>query len=156
MSLESKEILIDDLKIYSNGLITALKQDKLIEARGYVKNLRTCLDSLTGYLESQISIIEQSRPIQNGHPFDVAKSEAEAAVLAAKRADEKAKQLEQATRDTSAESKRLKKATSHAKREAKRAWSAAHKAEKAERKASKESLKAAEHASTANQAARRS
>ena len=156
MSLESKEILIDDLKIYSNGLVTALKQDKLVDARGYVTNLRANLDNLSGYLESQISIMEQSRPNENELPFDVAKSEAEAAVLAAKRADEKAKRLEQATRDTTAEAKKLKKTASHAKKEAKRAWSAAHRAEKAERKASKESLRAAEHANKANQAARRS
>ena len=33
MSLESIELLTDDFKIYSEGLLDALKRDKLVEAK---------------------------------------------------------------------------------------------------------------------------
>ena len=156
MTLESRELLIDDFKTYSDGLVIALKHDKLVEARDYVSSLRSCLDRLSGYLDSQILLLEESKSIELANPLDIARSEAEVAVFAAKRADEKAERLESAAKETSAESKRLKKASGHAKSEAKKAWAAAKKAERAERKAAKESSRAAEHASKANQAARRS
>lgn len=155
MSLESKELLTDDFKIYSEGLLNALKQDKLVEARGYVSDLRISLDTISNYVNSQISYMEA--PAEGlTHPMDIARSEAEIAVFAAKRAEEKAERLDKAAKDASEESKRLKKAAGHAKKEAEKAWNAAKKAEKAEKKARKESTKAAEHASKANQAARRS
>jgi hypothetical protein len=155
MSLESKELLTDDFKIYSEGLLNALKHDKLVEARGYVLDLKTSLDTISNYVNSQISYMEApGEELTNS--LDIARSEAEIAVFAAKRADEKAERLDKAARETGEESKRLKKAAGHAKKEAEKAWHAARKAEKSERKATKESTKAAEHASKANQAARRS
>jgi hypothetical protein len=156
VSLESKELLTDDFKIYSEGLLNALKHDKLVEARGYVSDLRISLDTISNYVNSQISYIESPRAEELTNPLDVARSEAEVAVFAAKRADEKAERLEKAAKETREESKRLKKAAGHAKKEAEKAWHSARRAEKSERKATKESTKAAEHASKANQAARRS
>ena len=156
MSLESKELLTDDLKIYTEGLLTALKQDKLVEARGYVSDLRNSLDTISKYVESQISYMVTPGMEDLTHPSDIARTKAEEAVFAAKRAQEKAERLEKLAKDTSEESKRLKKAAGHAKKEAEKAWKAAKNAEKAEGKATKHSTKATEQASKAKQAARRS
>ena len=156
MSLESKDLLTDDLKIYSEGLLTALKQDKLAESRGYVSDLRNSLDTISKYVEAQISYIVTPGVDDPQHPSDIARTEAEGAVFAAKRAQEKAERLEKLAKDTGEESKRLKKAADHAKKEAEKAWDAAKKAEKAEGKATKQSTKATEQASKAKQAARRS
>jgi uncharacterized phage infection (PIP) family protein YhgE len=156
MSLESKELLTDDLKIYSEGLLTALKQDKLVEARGYTSDLRNSLDTISKYVEAQISFMVTPAVEDNTHPSEIARTEAEAAVFAAKRAQEKAERLEKLANDTNEESKRLKKAADHAKKETEKAWNAAKKAEKAEGRANKQSTKASEQASKAKQAARRS
>lgn len=157
MSLESKELIQDDYKIRSDGLLNALKQDKLVEARGYIPDIHNSLDSISDYLDTQIVYKEKVvQAAELDDPHDVAQSEAELAVLAAKRADEKAERLDLAAKDTSEEAKKLRKTASHAKREAKKAWKAAKNAEKSERRATKESRKAGEHADKANQAARRS
>lgn len=156
MSLESKELLIDDLKIYTEGMVTALKQDKLVEAKGYVSDLRNSLDTISKYLEAQISFMVTPGVEDATHPTDIARTEAEGAVFAAKRAQEKAERLEKLAKDTNEEAKRLKKAADHAKKEAENAWNAAKNAEKAEGKATKQSTKATEQASKAKQAARRS
>lgn len=156
MALESRELLIDDLKIYSSGLINALKQDKLVEARGYISDLHNTLDPISKYLESQISYEEMKPSSDVVDPVDVARTEGDNAILAAKRAEEKASRLERLARETSEESKRLRKASRKAKREAGKALRAAKKAEKAERKIQKEARSMSEHTDKANQAARHS
>lgn len=155
MALESRELLIDDVKIYSTGLINALKQDKLVEARGYLSDLKNSLDPISKYLEAQIAF-DQKGLSPDIDPVDTARSEGDRAVLAAKRAEEKADRLERIAKETSEESKRLKKAARKAKKEAGKAWKAAEKAERAERKVAAETRQASEHASKANQAARHS
>lgn len=155
MALESRELLTDDVKIYSNGLITALKQDKLIEARGYLSNLRNSLDPLSEYIESQISLAETDYP-EDADPVEIARVNGDNAVAAAKRAEAKAERLEGLAREAEEETKRLKKASRKAKKEAAKASKAAKKAEKAERKIQSEARSVAEHADKANQAARHS
>ena len=155
MALESKELMVDDLQLYSNGLITALKQDKLVEARGYVADLTGLLNSTSDYLDSQISIMEQERPMI-AEPLDAARTEAERAMLASKRADEKAERLKKAAEYAREEGKRLKKAAGKSKKDARNARKAAEKAEKDEKMAEKHAQKAAEQAGKANRAARRS
>ena len=54
MAEESRQIRVDDLKIYSDGLTTALKQDKLAEARDYVGRMKSVLDSVSRYVEAHI------------------------------------------------------------------------------------------------------
>ena len=85
MALESRELLVDDLKIYSNGLINALRQDRLVEARGYVSDLSNSLDPISKYLDSQISY-EDMKPSPELDPMDIAKTEGDRAIFAAKRA----------------------------------------------------------------------
>lgn len=154
MMHESREIMIDDLKIYSDGLVNALKKEKLADAREYVANMKGLLDDVGKYVEANISYETVER--QSDEPLDKARTDAERAMDAAKRAQEKAVRLDRAARDTDEESKRLKKAAGSARKESEKAWKAAEKAEKAESKAEKEAKKAAEQASKANQAARRS
>jgi hypothetical protein len=154
--LESKEMLVDDLQIYSNGLINALKQDKLIEARGYVADLTGALNSASNYLDSEISYLKDQGTPTDAEPLDAARTEADRAVMASKRADEKAERLTKAARDTNEEAKRLKKAADKSKKEAAKARKAAKKAKDDERKAEKHAHKAAEHAGKANRAARES
>lgn len=156
MALESRELLIDDLKIYSNGLINALRQDRLVEARGYVSDLNNSLDPISKYLDSQISYEEMKPSPELVDPLDIAKTEGDRAIFAAKRAEEKAERLERLARETSEESKRLKKASRKAKKEARKARKAAEKAERAERKVQSEARNVSEHAGKANQAARHS
>lgn len=156
MSLESRQLLIDDLRIYSEGLVNALKQDKLREAKEYVTSLRNANDAISKYLDSHISIENNEQHDPEATPSETATTEADRAVLAAKRAQEKVERLERATKETSEELKRLKKAAGIASKEAEKARKAAEKAEKAESKSQKEANKAADQASKANQAARRS
>lgn len=156
MSLESRHLLIDDLKIYSEGLVNALKQDKLREAKEYVTSLRNAIDVTSGYLDSQLSLENDPQQDPDASPFDTVSTEADRAVAAAKRAQLKLERLERAAKETNEESKRLKKAADIARKEAENARKAAEKAEKAENKAHKETKKAADQASKANQAARRS
>ena len=155
MSLESRQLLIDDLKIYSEGLVNALKQDKLREAREYVASLGNAGDATLKYLDSHISL-ENNVHDPDATPSDAATTEADRAALAAKRAHEKVERLERAAKESREESKRLQKAAGIARKEAEKARKAAEKAEKAETKAQREAKKAADQASKANQAARRS
>lgn len=155
MAQESKHLMLDDLKIYSDGLIVALKQDKLVEAKGYVATMGNLLETISKYLESQISYENESQE-KSLEPTDTARTEAERAVLAAKRAWEKTERLEKLSKETSDEAKRLKKATENAKKEAWKADKAAEKAEKAERKTEEAAKKVSEEAAKARQAARRS
>ena len=156
MSLESRQLLIDDWKIYSDGLVNALKQDKLREAREYVASLENVGDATTKYLDSHLSLENDVGLIPDATSADTATTEADKAAFAAKRAHEKVDRLERAARESNEESKRLKKAAATARKEAEKARKAAEKAEKAETKAQKEAKKAADEASKANQAARRS
>ena len=156
MALESRELLVDDLKIYSSGLINALKQDKLVEARGYVSDLTNALVPVSSYLESQIKYEEMKPSSELVDPLDIARTEGDRATFAAKRAEEKVENLERLVRETSEETKRLKKATRKAKSESAKARKAAAKAEKAESKAEKAARTASENAVKANQAARHS
>lgn len=156
MSLESRQLLIDDLKIYSEGLVNALKQDKLREAREYVASLENAGDATLQYLDSHLSIENNAQHDPDAPPSDAATTEADRAALAARRAHEKVERLERAAKESGEESKRLKKAAGIARKEAEKARKAAEKAEKAENKAQKEAKKAADQASKANQAARRS
>lgn len=155
MALESKQLLMDDLKAYSDGLIIALKQEKFQEAKGYIINLRNVIDSASNYLDSHMSF-ETDGQRTGEAPADLARTEAERAILAAKRAQEKAERLERTAFETEEESKKLKKAAGAARKEAGKAQKAAERAEKAESKAEKEARKASELANKANQAARRS
>jgi hypothetical protein len=155
MAFESRELLIDDVKIYSNGLINALKQDKFIEARGYLSDLRNSLEPVSKYVEAQISFADRTYP-EVTDPIEIARLEGDDAVAAAKRAEAKAERLERLAREAEDETKRLKKASRKAKKEAAKAMKAARKAEKAERKIQSEARNVAEHAGKANQAARHS
>ena len=155
MSLESKEILVDNIKIYSEGLVRALKDEKFTEAKGYIVDLRKNLESTNDYLDSQLTIIEEedsARLITD--PHEAARSHAERASLAAERAHQKADRLEVAAKKTESEAKRLKKAASRAEKDADKAEDAAKKATSDEKRAAKHSIKAAEHASDANREAR--
>ena len=76
--------MTDDLKIYSEGFLNALKHDKLVEARGHVSDLKTSVDAISNYVNSQISCMEAPGE-ELTNPLDVARSEAEIAVFAAKR-----------------------------------------------------------------------
>ncbi len=156
MAQESKHLMLDDLKIYSDGLIVALKQDKLVEAKEYVTTMGNLLETISKYLESQISYENESQEQKSLEPTDTARTEAERAVLAAKRAWEKTERLEKLSKETSDEAKRLKKVTENAKKEARKADKAAEKAEKAERKTEEAAKKVSEEAAKARQAARRS
>jgi hypothetical protein len=87
MSLESKELLHDDFKLRSDGLLNALRQDKLGEARSYIPDIRNSLDSISNYLDAQkVYAMEVAEATHLDEPKDVARSEAEIAVQAAKRA----------------------------------------------------------------------
>ena len=155
MSLESKQILIDNTKIYSEGLVQALKDEKFQDAKGYVVELRKNLDSAMDYLDSQITIIEDQNSARLiTDPYEAARTNAERAALAAERAHEKADRLEMEAKKTEAEYKRLKRAASKAEKDAEKAEDAAKKATKDEKRAAKHSIKAAEHASDADREAR--
>ena len=154
MALESKQLLVDDLKRYSDGLINALKREEFFEAREYVTSMRNVTESVSDYLASQISLEETNHGYATAS--DVATTEAERAVLAAKRAKEKVERLEKAADETAEESKRLRKAAKSASKDADKARKAAERAEKSENKAHREAKKASEQAAKANQAARRS
>lgn len=154
MAEESRQIMVDDLKIYSDGLTTALKQDKLAEARDYVGRMQSVLNSVSRYVEAHT--LYDSALTTAGEPSDVARSEAERAIYAARMAQQKADLLEKESEEKKEESKRLKKAAGNARREAHKARSAADKAEKAERNAEKQANKASEQAAKAGKAARRS
>lgn len=146
--------MVDDLKIYSDGLTTALKHDKLAEARDYVGRMQSVLDSISRYVEAHM--LYDSAVTATGDPADIARSETERAIYAARMAQQKADLLEKESEEKKEESKRLKKAAENARKEAHKAERAAEKAEKAERKAEKEANKASEEAAKAGKAARRS
>jgi hypothetical protein len=124
MALESRELLIDDVKIYSNGLINALKQDKFVEARGYLSDLRNSLEPVSKYVEAQISFAERTYPDATD-PVQMARLDGDDAVAAAKRAEAKAERLERLAREAEDEAKRLKRASRKAKKEAAKASKAA-------------------------------
>ena len=156
MAMESRQLLIDDLKIYSDAIINALKQDKLSEAKEYLTSLRDVSEVTSGYLDSHISFDHEAENVANSTPSEAAATEADRAAISAKIAREKYQHLERSAKETSEEAKRLKKAAGLAKKESEKARKAAEKAEKAESKARKEAEKATDQATKASQSARRS
>lgn len=47
---------VNDVKIYSNGLITALENKRHSEAQDYVQEMKRCLKSIDEYLEMKKDI----------------------------------------------------------------------------------------------------
>lgn len=154
--MESRQLLIDDLRIYSDAIITALKQDKLREAKEYLTSLRDASEATSGYLDSHISFDYEAENVANSTPSAAAATEADRAAISAKIAHGKFQHLMKSAKETKEEAKRLKKAADFAKKESEKARKAAEKAEKAESKAQKEADKAADQATKASQSARRS
>ncbi len=85
MMHKSREIMIDDLKICSDGLVNTLKKERLAEAREYVANMKSLLDDVGKYVEASISYETVER--QSDEPLDKARTDAERAMDAAKRAE---------------------------------------------------------------------
>lgn len=142
---------INDVKIYSNGLETSLDNKRFTEAADYVHSIRNAVDRVSEYIESHLS---EEKGYDSEKPSDRAFTDAERALRAAKKAEEKAGWLERTSLQRTEEGKRLKKQAEEAKKEAKRAREAAKKAQAAERKAAKQAEKASEQADKAREAAR--
>lgn len=47
---------VNDVKIYSNGLVTALENNHQSEALGYVQDMKRCLKTVEEYLEMKKDI----------------------------------------------------------------------------------------------------
>ena len=75
MMHKSREIMIDDLKIYSDGLVNALKKEKLAGTREYVANIKSLLDDVGKYVEASISYETVER--QSDELLDKARTDAE-------------------------------------------------------------------------------
>ena len=151
MVKESIKTSINDVKIYSNGLETSLDNKRFTEASDYVSSIRNTMDRVSEYIESHFS--EENYYDSEKHS-DRAFTDAERALRAAKKAEEKSEWLERTSAQRIEEGKRLKKQAEEARKEAKKAQESAKKAQKAERKASKQAKKAAEEADKAREAAR--
>lgn len=85
MMHKSREIMIDDLKIYSDGLVNALKMEKLAEAWEYVANMKSLLEDVGKYGEANIPYETVGR--QSDELLDKARTDAERAKDATKRAE---------------------------------------------------------------------
>ena len=151
MVKDSIKTAIEDVKVYSKGLETALDNKRLMEASDYINSMRASLDRVSSYVESHLS---EEKGYESSEPSDMALTDAERALRAAKKAEEKVEWLERTSIQRTEEGKRLKKQAEEAKDEAKKARDAAKKALDAERKASKEAMKAAKAAEKAREAAR--
>lgn len=154
MAEESRQIMVDDLKIYSDGLMTALEHDKLGEAREYILRVQRILGNISRYIEAHT--LYDASLVASGNATNIARSDAERARYAAHMAQQKADLLEKEAKEKKEESKRLKKAAGNARKEAAKARKNAKSAEKAEQRAEKQAGKASEQAARAGQAARRS
>jgi len=99
---ESREIMIDDLKLFLDGLVNALKKEKLAKASKYAANMKALIDDIGKYIEANISYetVEQ----QSDEPLDKVRTDAERAMDAAKRTEEKAVRIDSAAKDTEEES----------------------------------------------------
>jgi hypothetical protein len=151
MVKESLKSAINDVKIYSNGLETALDNKRMAEASDYVNSIRNSMDRIAEYIESHLS---EEKGYDSEDPSDMALTDAERALRAARRAEEKVEYLERTSVQRTEEGKRLKKQAEEAEKEARRARDAAKKAQEAERKAAKQAMKAAKEAEKAREAAR--
>ncbi|WP_415280875.1 hypothetical protein [Candidatus Nitrososphaera sp. FF02] len=141
---------VNDVKVYANGLETALDNDKLVDASNYVSSIRFSLDRISDYVDSRVAKAQTPEP---GDP-SVPLTEAGRALWAAERAEEKAEWLERTAEHRTEEGKRLKKQAREAKKEAKKARDSAKKAQEAEHKAQKHSMKAVKESEKAQDAAR--
>jgi len=151
MVKESIKSSINDVKVYSNGLETSLDNKRFTEAADYVNNIRNTMDRVSEYIESHLS---EEKDYDSEKSSDRAFTDAERALRAAKKAEEKAEWLERTAAQRTEEGKRLKKQAGEASKEARKAMEAAKKAEKAERRSAKQAKKAAEEADKAREAAR--
>lgn len=151
MTNESLKSAISDIKVYSNGLETALDNDRLTEASDYVNSVRLSLDRIVDYIDSRLA---EEQDNYSNMPPDLPLTDAGKALWAAQQAEEKARWLERTSDQRIEEGKRLKNQAREAKKEAKRARDAANKAQDAERKATEQSIKAAKEAAKAKEAAR--
>lgn len=140
---------VNDVKVYSNGLESALEKDELVEASNYISSIRFSLDRVSDYVDSRINEVKAYVPDDPSVPL----TEAGRALWAAERAEEKAEWLERTAEHREEEGKRLKKQAREAKREAKKARDAAKKAQDEERKAQKHSMKAIKESEKAHDAA---
>lgn len=52
------ETLVEEIKVYSNGLISAIEKGKIQEGLEYVKQMKDHLDEVKQYLEFKKSIPE--------------------------------------------------------------------------------------------------
>jgi len=151
MVKESIKTSINDVKIYSNGLETSLDNKRFTEAADYVNSIRNTMDRISEYIESHLS---EEKDYDSEKYSDRAFTDAERALRAAKKAEEKSEWLERTSAQRIEEGKRLKKQAGEASKEAKKALEAAKKAQKAERRSAKQAKKAAEEADRAREAAR--
>jgi len=55
---KESELLVDDIKIYSDGLVLALKKGRIQEGLDYVNNMIMHLEKVRQYLEVKKSIPE--------------------------------------------------------------------------------------------------
>jgi|GEM_PF-6026890 len=151
MLKESVKSAINDVKVYSSGLETALDNKRLTEASDYVSSIRNTMDRVSEYIESHVV---DEKAYDSEKPSDMALTDAERALRAAKKAEEKVEWLERTSAQRTEEGKRLKKQAGEARKEAEKAREAAKKAQDAERKAAKQAMKAAKEADKAREAAR--
>jgi len=99
----SREIMINDLNICSDGLVNALKKEKLAEARVNVANMKALLDDIGKYAEENISCETGGR--QSDEPLDKVRTDTERVMDAARRAEEKAVRLDRVAKDADGEPK---------------------------------------------------
>jgi len=55
---KESELLVEDIKIYSDGLILALEKGRIQESLNYVNNMMAHLEKVRQYLEVKKSIPE--------------------------------------------------------------------------------------------------
>jgi len=53
---ETIDSFVNDVKLYSTGLITALENNRHSEARDYLQNMKRCIKSVEQYLEMKKDI----------------------------------------------------------------------------------------------------
>jgi len=147
------ESMLNDTKIYVDGLAGTLERKEFKESAEYLNRIRNILDSISQYIES--SLADMQKDYESEEPRERARTDAGWALEAAKKAEEKAVSLEKSAKDRGEEAKKLNKAAQEAWKEANKAKEAANKAVQAEKKASKQANKASEQADKAREAARK-
>ncbi len=151
MNKERMASMLNDVKVYSDGLLTSLAQKKFTESDEYIGRIRNILNTISEYIESHRA--EEKKP-DSGEPLEVARTEADRAAYAARMTEGRVASLESSVKEKSEEIKRLKRSLGQARKEAKKAKAASKKAIVAERKAAKQAIKATEAADKAREAAR--